>query len=503
MNDRDDQLASIPSDPADPALLPTEGRPTLPRVLGPATAFSAIVGSVIGSGIFIVPARVAEAVPSIGVIGALWILGGLFSLAGALTVAELGAMLPHAGGPYVYLREAFGKLAGFLFGWTEFLVIRSGSVAALAAGFALYFGEVVPAPGGIPRAAWEAGVAIVAMSTLAALNVIGARVGGGVQVLGTVLKVGTMAAMILLPLPFLMGVARVENLSPMWPDDIDGALGRAMLAAMVGVLWTYDGWINITALAEEIKDPGRNIPRAAILGTLTLIAIYLGVTLSYHLVLPMADVARPPEGRNVAGAFFVALFGGPGAWLIALVVMFSIFIALNGNALSGPRAYFAMARDGLLPSFLSRVHPRFRTPAAAIVTQTAWAALLTAAGATFLLIPAPGSDSRLPGWAREAWEKLNETPLYDVLFSYVIFGATFMYALTVASVFILRRTRPDLHRPYRTWGYPITPIVYLLAAGLLLANMLRETFAESVVGLGIILAGVPAYYAMRRRPPSA
>ncbi|QDV33002.1 APC family permease [Tautonia plasticadhaerens] len=500
MNDRDDPDGAIP---ADPALLPTNSRTTLPRVLGPVTAFSAIVGSVIGSGIFIVPARVAEAVPAVGVIGLIWILGGVFSLAGALTVAELGAMLPQAGGPYVYLKEAFGKLVGFLFGWTEFLVIRSGSVAALAAGFALYFGEVVPPPWDIPRAAWEAGVAISAMTTLAALNVIGARVGGGVQVFGTVLKVGTMAAMILLPLPFVLGAARVENLNPVWPGDVNAALGRAMLAAMVGVLWTYDGWINITALAEEIKDPGRNIPRAAILGTLTLIALYLGVTLSYHLVLPISDVAMPPGGRNVAGAYFVALLGAPGAWVIALVVMFSIFIALNGNALSGPRAYFAMARDGLLPHFLSRVHPRFRTPAAAIVTQTAWAALLTVAGATFLLIPAPGSGGVLPGWAREAWAKLNETPLYDVLFSFVIFGATFMYALTVASVFILRRTRPDLHRPYRTWGYPVTPIVYLAAAGLLLANMLRETFAESVVGLGIILAGVPAYYAMRRRSTSA
>lgn len=478
---------------------PRPNRPILPRVLGPATAYSAIVGSVIGSGIFIVPARVAAGLGSIGLIAIVWIAGGILSLAGALTVAELGAMLPQAGGPYVYLREAFGRLAGFLFGWTEFLVIRSGSVAALAAGFALYFGEVVPAPEGIPRAAWEGGVAILAMTTLAVLNVLGARVGGGVQVLGTVLKIGTMAAMILLPLPFLLNLANAENLSPMWPVEFSGGIARAMLAAMVGVLWTYDGWINITALAEEIKEPERNIPRAAILGTLTLIAVYLGVTLSYHLVLPMVDVANPPDGRNVAGAFFVRLFGLPGAWLIALVVMGSIFIALNGNALSGPRAYFAMARDGLLPHAISHVHPRFKTPANAIIIQTVWAALLTAAGAIFLVIQAPGTESGLPRWLCNAWEKLNRTPLYDVLFSYVIFGATFMYALTVASVFVLRRTRPDLPRPYRTWGYPITPIIYLLGAGLLLANMLQETFAESIVGLGIILAGIPAYMLMRRR----
>ena len=194
MSDRIDKPTPIDLDLA-AVDLPPDDRPTLPRVLGPATAYSAIVGSVIGSGIFIVPARVAEAVPAIGIIGILWIVGGLFSLAGALTVAELGAMLPQAGGPYVYLREAFGRLTGFLFGWTEFLVIRSGSVAALAAGFALYFSEVVPPPEAIPRAAWEAGVSILAMSTVAALNVVGARVGGGVQVFGTVLKIGTMAAM--------------------------------------------------------------------------------------------------------------------------------------------------------------------------------------------------------------------------------------------------------------------------------------------------------------------
>ena len=162
--------------------------------------------------------------------------------------------------------------------------------------------------------------------------------------------------------------------------------------------------------------------------------------------------------------------------------------------------YFAMARDGLLPEFLSRVHPRFQTPAAAIITQTAWAALLTVAGAAFLVVQPPESESPLPNWLLLAWQKLHGTPLYDVLFSYVIFGATFMYAITVATVFVLRRTRPDLPRPYRTWGYPVTPIIYLAAAGLLLANMLQSTFVESIVGLGIILLGVPAYFALRRPP---
>ena len=481
-----------------------DDRPTLPRVLGPLAAYSALVGSVIGSGIFIVPARVAGAVPSIAGIAALWIAGGLLSLAGALTVAELGAMLPAAGGPYVYLREAFGRLPGFLYGWTEFLVIRAGAVATLAAAFALNFAEVVPPPDLVDRGVWEAAVAIAAMATLAAINVVGTRFGGGVQVLGTALKLGAMAAMILLPLPFLLDRARLENLAPVWPAAIDGGLLRAMLAAMVGVLWTYDGWINTSALAEEIRDPGRNIPRATALGVGTLIAVYLGVTLSYHLVLPMAEVAEPPGSRIVAAGFFERLLGPPGARLIAVIVMGSIFISLNGNALTGPRAYFAMARDGLLPRFLSAIHPRYRTPANAILTQTIWAGLLTIAGATFLLVEAPGPESGLPDWLRSAWTRLNATPLYDVLFSYVIFGATTMYALTVATVFVLRRRRPDLPRPYRTLGYPVTPVLYLAAAALLLANMAREIPFESVAGLGIILAGVPAFLLAARpgRSPS-
>jgi len=468
-------------------------RPTLPRVLGGPAAYSAIVGSVIGSGIFIVPARVAEYVPSVSAIAILWIAGGLMSLAGALTVAELGAMLPSAGGPYVYLKEGFGRLPAFLFGWTEFWVIRAGSVATLASAFALYFAEVVPPPWGIDPVVWNAAVALIAIAILAAVNIAGTRLGGGVQILGTVLKIGAMAAMILLPLPFLLDKARLENLPPLWPARLDAGLVKAMLAAMVGVLWTYDGWINTSALAEEIRDPGRNIPRAASLGVLTLIGLYLGVTLSYHLVLPISAIDHLPGERNIAAGFFERLLGPPGVTLIAVVVMGSIFISLNGNALTGPRAYFAMARDGLFPRFLCRIHPRFQTPANAILTQTVWSGILTVAAAFFILIEPPGSGTPLPGWVRAAWDKLNTTPLYDVLFSYVIFGATLMYALTIATVFLFRKRRPDWHRPYRTWGYPATPLLYLLGAGLLLANMSIESLFESVAGLGIIVAGVPAY----------
>jgi APA family basic amino acid/polyamine antiporter len=467
---------------------------TLPRVLGPAEALSVIVGSVIGSGIFVVAARVASSVPSIGGIVTAWIIGGVFSLAGALTLAELSAMLPRAGGPYVYLRAAYGSLPAFLFVWTEFLIIRAGSVATLAAAFALYLGQVWPAPEGLDFRVWQMGWAVLAMTAVAAINVIGTVVGGRVQLVGTVLKVGSLLLMIVLP--FLLGKAAVANLTPAWPQQVDARFLTGFMAAMVGILWTYDGWVNTASLAEEIRDPGRNIPRALMLGTLLLIALYVSVTLVYHLVLPMSVVqSAAREGgspKAVAALFFQDLLGNAGITAIALVVMFSTLISLNGNALSGPRAYFAMARDGLFPHWLCRIHPRFQTPSNAVIAQSAWAILLTVVGTAWVLLK-PNSGGVPP------------KPLYDILYSYVIFGGTVFYTLSIASVFVLRRTRPDLARPYKTWGYPVTPLIYVLAACYLMYSMLAEEHSreESLAGLGIILLGVPMYLAYRRARRSA
>ena len=470
----------------------------LPRVLGPTEALCVVVGSVIGSGIFIVPAGVARNVPFLGGIALVWIIGGLFSLAGALTLAELAAMLPSAGGPYVYLREAFGRLPAFLFGWTEFLVIRSGSVATLAAAFGLYFGLIVPAPAGVQPLVWQTMAAVVATTILAVVNVVGTRVGGWVQVVGTTLKVGALAAMIVLP--FALGRVDTGLLTPIWPAAFGGSVFKGIMAAMIGVLWTYDGWVNASALAEEIRDPGRSIPRALILGMLTLIALYLGMTLVYHMVLPLDEIRagsiEKGSPRGVAADFFGHLFGPIGTTLISLVVMTSIFITLNGNALSGPRAYFAMARDGLFPRGLCRIHPRFQTPANAVVAQTGWAVLLMVAG-TAMILWEPDT-SGLPLGLKSAWDKLHTTPLYDVLFNYVIFGGTIFYGLAIASVFVLRRTRPDLDRPYRTWGYPVTPILYTSASLLLLGSMLNETPFESMAGLLIVATGVPAFWFFAR-----
>ena len=479
-----------------------QGETRLPRVLGATEALCVVVGSVIGSGIFIVPAGVARNVPFLGGIALVWIVGGLFSLAGALTLAELGTMLPSAGGPYVYLREAFGRLPAFLFGWTELLVIRTGSIATLASAFGLYFALLVPSPEGIPPLAWQTTAAVLATTLLAVVNVVGTKVGGGVQVVGTVLKVGALGSMIVLP--FLMGEVNPALLTPVWSSERPGwpMLGGIM-AAMVSVLWAYDGWVNAAALAEEIRDPGRNIPRALIGGTLLLIALYLGMTLIYHMVLPLGEIssASSEKGspRIVAADFFEHLLGKAGLSVIGLVVMASTLISLNGNALSGPRAYFAMARDGLFPAGLCRVHPRFQTPANAIIAQASWSVVLMVVGTGLILAEPPAA-----GWPEPvlfAWGKLHRTPLYDVMFTYVIFGGTVFYTLAIAGVFVLRRTRPDAPRPYRTWGYPFTPIAYTVASGLLLGSMLVGSPTESIAGLAIIAAGVPAYLVFNRRKP--
>ncbi len=278
-----------------------------------------------------------------------------------------------------------------------------------------------------------------------------------------------------------------------------GVFGGIM-AAMISVLWAYDGWVNAASHAEEIRDPGRNIPRTLILGLLTLIALYLGMTLIYHMVIPLPEVMSPPLDngvpRIVSVNFLQHLIGDKGRVTIAMVIMTSVFITLNANALSGPRAYFAMARDGLFPRSLCKVDPRHQTPANAIIAQTVWAVLLMVAASAFLLINPPTTG--LPGPIMAAWNTLHKKPLYDVLYTYVIFGGTIFYGLAIVSVFVLRAKRPDFPRPYKTWGYPFTPLLYSVASLLLLWSMLYQSPGESLAGLAIVAAGLPAYLIFSR-----
>mgnify|MGYP001115437270 CR=1 FL=1 len=485
---------------------PTSAAPhsvTLPRVLGPLTALCVVVGSVIGSGIFIVPASVAKEVPFLGGIIAVWIIGGAFSAAGALTMAELGAMMPRAGGPYVYLREAYGPIPAFLFGWSEFTVSRAGSMATLAAAFARYFIQIVPPPSFVGGAVWQAAAACTAIAIVTVVNILGTRGGGGLQVAGTFVKVGGVLALI--GLPFFVTGGSVSNLGPIWPERVDGSLFAGVMAAMVGILWAYDGWMNVTPLAEEIKEPEKNIPRAMIWGMAVLVSLYVAVTLSYHYVLPMAEMAAAdePQGgitKAVAAVYCKALLGGYGVIAISALVMCSTFISLNGNALTGPRSYFAIARDGMLPEWFQRVHPRFQTPAPAIFSQGLWAIILTAAGTALVVMPPPGSTSNVPEFLGSALRTLHKTPLYDILRTYVIFGATIFYMLTITSVFVLRFKRPDLPRPYRTWGYPFTPLLFILGSCVLLGDMLRneQSRGQAVAGAVLMLLGLPVYFWFRK-----
>jgi basic amino acid/polyamine antiporter, APA family len=487
----------------DPALAPPV---TLPRVLGPVAAFCVVVGSVIGSGIFLVPAAVAQHVPYMSGIVLVWLIGGLFSGAGALTLAELGASLPQAGGLYVFLRAAYGALPAFLFGWVEFLVVRSGSMATLASAFARYFSQLAPAPDWLGPEIWQAGTAVLAIGVVTTVNILGTRWGGALQVVGTVLKVGGLAALFALPL--VLGKGSSANFTPVWPTAVGGSLFAGMMTAMVSVLWAYDGWTNVTPVAEEIRDPGRNIPRALLLGMAVLITVYVGMTLAYHYVLPMNSVASG-SGKEVTSAvaarYCEQLLGRPGVIAISMLVMCSTFVSLNGNALTGPRAYFAMARDGLFPSALCRVHSKFETPANAVLAQGVWAMILTIVGTVLIVVPPSSAGPGLPGPILAAWQKLNETPLYDILFTYVIFGANLFYMLAISSVFVLRVRFPDLPRPYRTLGYPLTPLLYVSAALLLLGNMLRDHHSriQALAGLGIIALGVPAFWLFRARSSPA
>ncbi len=420
-------------------------------------------------------------------------------------------MMPQAGGPYVYLRAAYGRLPAFLFGWTEFTVARTGSMATLAAAFARYFVLLVRPTGAIDDRVWQAVAAVAAIALVTVVNVLGTRRGGALQVAGTAIKVGGILLLMLLPL--LLGQGSARHLQPVWPAVYSSSLLTGMMAAMVHVLWAYDGWVNITPLGEEVREPGRNLPRALILGMATLIAVYLGMTLAYHYVLPLQEVASANQEEDgiekaVAAVYCRHLLGEPGVVGISLLVMCSTFISLNGNALTGPRAYFAMARDGLLPRAFCRVHDRFETPANAIIAQGLWASLLTIAATALILIPPPrlsgGNADLLLAPVVRAWSALNQTPLYDILLTYVIFGANLFYLMAITSVFVLRFKQPDLPRPYRTWGYPVTPLLYTVAAVLLLGNMLLDVQSrvQALAGIGLILLGLPAWSILsRRRPP--
>jgi APA family basic amino acid/polyamine antiporter len=501
---------SHPPSPPDPSTVEV-----LPRVLGPFDAVTIVVGSIIGSGVFLKAARIATDLgqhygfgPSILV----WAVMGFVTLCGSLALAELAAMLPHAGGPYVYLREAYGRLWAFLWGWTEFWIVRTGSLGALACATVIYGNSLLEAlkeqqllpsllTSVVPMSHWtQCGISVVLVLICTVVNVLGTRWAAHLQNLTAVIKVGFLVFLIVGPLVLLK--ANPENLQPLWPASISIGFFKAIGLATIAVMWPYDGWINIGPVAEEIREPQRNVPRALAVGMLIIIGLYVGANLSYHLVLPMGKVATSPA---VATDVSKVLLGSAGAWVAASCVMVSTFGALNSNLLCGPRIYFAMARDRLFPAAIRQVHTRFQTPANAIIAQSAWSLVLIALAYGWTASAGSTVNQTSPGAAEQRHGiVVLETPAtpgdaFDVLTDFVIFGGSIFYAMAVGAVFVLRRKMPAAERPYRTWGYPLTPAVYLLAFGGAMASMLHDKWVQTAAGSVLILVGVAAFYAMGGR----
>jgi len=429
-------------------------RPELPRVLGLWSVVGILIGTVIGSGIFVVPAEIATLVKAPVLILSVWVLGGLLSFLGALCFAELGAAFPQAGGVYVYLREAYGPLIAFLFGWTLFLVIDSGAIAALSMAFSSkYLPYFIPlSPVGIKV------VALVFVAFLVAVNYVGVRYGALLQNGLMFIKFGAILAVTGAVLFFAQGDSAHFS-SPAIPAVSTGLMAAFGLA-MVRTLWAYKGWEVTTYSAGELRNPTRDLPLGLLAGMAVVIALYLGTNLAYLYVFPAGEVAT--KSRVAADA--MKLVVGPiGGTIIAIVILCSITGAANGNVLTAPRVFFAMANDGLFFKKIASVHPRFLTPHVSILATGGWAAVLSLSGT------------------------------FEALASYVIFGQLIFFALTAAAVIILRRARPELRRPYRTWGYPLTPVLFIAGAVVLSVNLVLIQTVNSLAGLGIILLGVPAY----------
>ncbi len=451
--------------------------PVLERRLGVFSATTIIVGSMIGSGIFIAPSIMAGYIASPGLWLGLWLMGGGLTLLGALSYAELAAMMPSAGGQYVFLREAFGPRVAFLYGWTLFLVIQTGFNAAVAIGFAKFLGvvglrtgeaDIVLTVGSFTLSRAQI-VATGVIALLTGINARGLREGALVQNVFTVLKVG---AIVLLALAvFSSGKGSVGHFAPsgqtLGPKGLALGLFGAMGVAMSKALFAYDAWNTVTFTAGEIREPQRNVPRALVAGTLVTTVAYAAACVAYLYVLPLDRMAHVAENR-VAADVAAVVFGPVGVTLVSLAILVSTFGCVNGLILSGARVLFAMARDGVFFSAAGRVDPRRQTPSGALALQGAWSVVLALSGT------------------------------YDRLLTYVTFASLGFNALTVVALLVLRRTRANVQRPYRTWGYPVTPVLYLGGALFFLAYIFAGDPRDASAGLGLVALGLPAYAVFTR-----
>src|SRR5213083_3747780 len=432
----------------------------LPRRLGFWSAVAVLVGSTIGGGIFRTPAVIAERVPAPLPMFGVWVLGGLLALCGALTYAELAALFPRSGGVYVYIREGFGRLPAFLFGWTELVLIRASALGAISTPFAEYLLRSLGRDPALPENAQLVHyVAAAAITVTAALNYYGVRWSALVLNVTTGAKYGALLLLVLLA--FLAGSGDWSHFATAPGPVTPGLFGLAL----VSVLWAYDGWGDLSFVGGEVRDPERYLPRALVAGTVAIIAIYLLVNAAYLYLLPLGQMARSPL---VAADAAQAVLGRIGVGAVTVVVMVATFSTLVGSILTAPRIFFAMADDGLLFRQVARVHPRFQTPSVSIVVTGAL-------GVVWVLL-------------------LNFDQLADQ-FVVAIFP---FYALAAAAVLALRRRQPDRPRPVKVLGYPVVPLLFILATFLILGNALREHPGSTGLAFGGILLGVPVYFAWQR-----
>ncbi len=427
----------------------------LPRQLGLLDSISIVIGTTIGVGIFLVPGLIARELPSAGLILATWAITGVISFFGALAYAELGAMMPDSGGQYVYLREAYGRLAAFVSGLAAFFIIQSGSIAAVSAGFGIYLSYLVP---GWPAVRTWSPVAIIALFTF--INYRGVRAGAWTQNLFTLLK--------LAGLTMLIGTALLSREPSHFQWSSAGAAPSLhnVVIAMLGCFVALDGWQYIAFVAGEVREPKRNIPLSLAVGCGAVVLLYLLANVAYLRTLPLTAIAG---AERVAALTMERTLGPIGAALISLTIVLSSAGAANGVILTSPRIYFAQARDGLFFQSMARIHPRFQVPSFSILVQGVWAAILVLSGS------------------------------YETLVSYALFAMWLFHGMTVFAVILLRRRYPDRPRPYRMWGYPLSPLLFSLFAGWFVFNTFLTRPGPSLTGTLIIASGIPLYYLWRVR----
>jgi len=426
----------------------------LARVLGLWDIVGIVIGGVIGSGIFLVPAGIAAGVKAPLIILAVWVVGGMLSFFGAVSFAELAAAMPEAGGSYIYLREAFGPLLSFLFGWTLFLVIDSGAIATLTVAFTskylTHFIALTPLA--------QKAVCVLFILFLTTVNYLGTRAGANLQNVLTIIKF--VALIGICAVIFLFAKGNPAHFVEPSPAGMSGLLGSFGIA-LVATFWAYKGWESTTYSAGETKNPQKNLPLGLFIGMAAVILLYILANLAYLYVLPAGQIAT---STRIAADAMSAAIGPIAASVVSFIILFSIMGAANANVLCAPRVFYAMAKDGAFFKPLAAVHPKYKTPHFAIIALGLWSLLLSVSGT------------------------------FEQLLAYVVFGQWIFFGLTVSAVFVLRKKRPEMPRPYKTWGYPVTPVIFIAAALFVTINSLINQFKNSMIGLAIILVGLPFYW---------